>query len=302
MRPTHAAHVLWTALTLIAGLPLGAAAQSTTLRVIGSDNAPVPYAMVTVHGGTANITSENGDLILGSGKHKTYDLEVRRIGYQPWSGKIESADTAAVVVVTLPTTGAANTSAVPSKSQLALNGFYDRWLQKQKGMYRDATFIGPEMIEQRHPAATMDLLDHVFGVTLAIDSKGARAATGTGVRPAANTSVQNSRGGAAFGRARAGGGFIGSGGPSDPNVCYMTVLLDGGPVCPNVGCHYTFVADPPGSSVDDHSLDLDKLIDVKNVAGIEVYPRHDGMPVDVEKEYNGCGVIVIWTGSRAKTP
>jgi len=99
-----------------------------------------------------------------------------------------------------------------------------------------------------------------------------------------------------------GGGFIGSGGPGDLNVCYMTVLLDGGPVCPNVGCHYTFAHDPPGSSADDHSVDLDKLVDVKTVTGIEVYPRHDGMPADVEKEYNDCGVIVIWTGNRAKTP
>jgi hypothetical protein len=302
MRQIRTTDVCVLVVALTGGLRQAAWAQTTTLKVIGSDNAPAPYAMVTVHGGAANIASENGEFVLGSGKHKTYDVEIRRIGYQPWTGKVESSDTSTVITVTLPTIGAAAASGPHQKSQLELNGFYGRWLQKQKGMYRDATFIGPELIEKRQPAATMDLLDHVLGVTLAVDTKGARAATGTGERPATNTRVQNGRGGEAFGRSGAGGGLIGSGGPSGLNVCYMTVLLDGGPLCPNVGCHYTFVNDPPGSSKDDHSLDLDKLVDVKSVTGVEVYPRHDGMPVDVEKEYNGCGVIVIWTGNRAKTP
>ena len=222
---------------------------------------------------------------------------MRRIGYQPWSGKVESLDTSAVITITLPAVGAAPANAGASTSQLALNGFYDRWLQKQKGMYRDATFLGPEMIEIRNPAVTTDLLDHIFGVTLATDSKGVRAATGADLPPASGRAQSGASGG---GRGRGTGGMnlAGPGGPHD-RVCYMSVLVDGGPVCPNVGCHYTFAGDPPGSSADDHSVSIDKLVDVKTVTGIEVYPRHDGMPPDVEKQYNGCGVIVIWTGNRS---
>jgi hypothetical protein len=78
----------------------------------------------------------------------------------------------------------------------------------------------------------------------------------------------------------------------------MTVIVDGGPVCPSVGCHYVFADDPPGSTRDDHGVDLDKVAGPDSVMAIEVYPRRDGMPADVLKEYNGCGVIVVWTGRR----
>ena len=67
MRPIRATEVFVMVIALTGGLARVTSAQSTTLRVIGSDNAPVSYAMVTVHGGAPNITSEKGEFVLGSG-------------------------------------------------------------------------------------------------------------------------------------------------------------------------------------------------------------------------------------------
>ncbi len=290
-------------------VPLSAAAQTTKLRVVGPGGEPVPFAWVAIKG-EANIANEKGEIVLGSGKHKTYDLEVRRIGYQPWTGKFESPDTAAVLTVTLPrisqelapvtVTGSA------AKSVLETVGFYQRWLQHQQGGLRNATFIGPEMIDKRKPVTTMDMLDHVLGVYLVENSKGARAPTTTGERPSglaqADRQDRAGRGsgyGSGYGSSTSGGSNMNlPPGVSSQNICYMSVLVDGGPICPSVGCHYTHAGDPPGSTSDEHIIELDKVLDVKNVAAIEVYPARDGMPPDVLKLYNGCGVILIWTGSR----
>ena len=43
-------------------LPASVLAQTTVLKVIGSDSVPVPFAWVSVEGGTANITDEKGTL------------------------------------------------------------------------------------------------------------------------------------------------------------------------------------------------------------------------------------------------
>lgn len=301
------------ALALVAGAMSAATvnAQSTKLRVVGPGGEPVPFAWVAIKG-EPNIANENGEIVLGSGKHKTYELEVRRIGYQPWTGKLESPDTAAVLTVTLPrisqelapvtVTGSA------AKSVLETVGFYKRWLQHQQGGLRNATFIGPEMIDKRKPVTTMDMLDHVLGVYLVENSKGARAPTTTGERPSglaqADRESRGGRGGGANGGSGYGSSSSGGSnmnlpqGISSQNICYMSVLVDGGPICPSIGCHYTHAGDPPGSTSDEHIIELDKVLDVKNVAAIEVYPARDGMPPDVLKLYNGCGVILIWTGSR----
>ena len=301
MRRNSATAGFLIAIVLGAGVPRVGAAQTTTLRVIGPDGERIPFAWVEPQGGNASIANEKGELVLGSGRNKTYTIDVRRIGYQPWRGNLESPDTAAVLTVTLPRVSQALAPVTVNGmggSLLETEGFYMRWLQHQNGQLRNATFIGPEMIEKRNAASVMDLLDHVRGVLLVENSKGARSATGTGSRPSGNQGSFDSPG-------RGGGGRSGNSmssslppGINSRNVCYMTVLIDGGPACPKVGCHYTFVDDPPGSTGDEHSLDLDMLLDVKNVAAIEVYPVRDGMPPDVVKQFNGCGVILIWTGAR----
>ncbi len=264
-----------------------AAAQTTSLRFVSTDGSPVPFVWVRIRGGITSIADEQGVLDLGKVKGKSLLVESRRIGYQPSTDTLHLPDTASAVRITLHRSEPGR--AIPiGKSQLELVGFYDRWMQKLRGGLRDVTFIGPEMIDEIRPASTMDLLDHINGVTLVVNSKGQRAAT--------QNAAQSPTG------VREPGGFAGRGreenSRANANVCYMTVIVDGGPVCPSVGCHYVFANDPPGSTRDDHGVDLDKIVPADSVMAIEVYPRRDGMPADVLKEYNGCGVIAVWTGRR----
>lgn len=260
--------------------PVHADAQSSSVKIIGTDRLPVPYALVSVDGGNPSITNEQGEVSIGKQRNKAVKVEVRRIGYRVLTETIDFPDTAAVRTLTLSRITqelpAVNVSA--GKSSLELTGFYDRWLAKQKGGLRNATFIGPEAIEARNAAVTTDLLSHVLDVTLRVDSKGVRSARGTGERPQ----------GAAAKRGA-------STSPGARGECFMTVMIDAHPVCPNVGCHYVFPDDPSGSTAEDHAVDLDKLVDVKQIAGIEVYPRRDGMPEGLLTNYNGCGIISIWT-------
>ena len=266
--------------------PALVAGQSSTLKVTSSDGVPIPYAWVTFPGHADEIADAQGELNLGSARHKKFALVVRRIGYQPWSGTLRTPDTASVLTITLsrsarsPVPATADSSA-PKRSELELDGFYDRWLRKMQGMSPTATYIGPEMIEQRKPRATTDLLDHVFGVTLVRSAKGVRGATGSAERPID-----------AYLRAMRVEPF------RFGHECYMSIVLDGGPVCPPIGCHHVFADNPPGSSRDEHLVDLDKLVDVKQLIGIEVYPTKEAMPDEVLFEFEGCGLIVLWTGTR----
>lgn len=157
-------------------LPASVLAQTTVLKVIGSDSVPVPFAWVSVEGGTANITDEKGTVSLGAIRHGTLTVEVRRIGYQPWFGKLEFPDTATTLTVTLPCLAqqlaGVTVTGEAVKTQLELTGFYDRWFMRQKGTL-SATFIGPEEIEKRHPSNTSDMLYGLNGVTMVHDRSGA---------------------------------------------------------------------------------------------------------------------------------
>ena len=103
MRGVRVIAVALVAFVTSAAKATSALAQSSTLRVIsGGDSAGVPFAWVAVQGGTASITDEQGKLNLGAAHRKTLTVEVRRIGYQAWIGKIELGDTSAVFTVALP--------------------------------------------------------------------------------------------------------------------------------------------------------------------------------------------------------
>lgn len=276
------------AMALAASAPLCAYAQkeNSKLKVIGVDSVPIPFVLVTVDGDTPLITDERGELSLGNMHDKTVSLEVRRIGYKAVVGTFEFPDTATVMDVILwriaQNLQPVVVAGARAKSSLELAGFYSRWLHKQLKGPQGSTFIGPETIDQRKPAVTTDLLSKVLGVTLQTDTRGVRVPMGTGLLPTV---------GSTFSR-------VAPASSNDRGACYMTVMVDGRTVCPNVGCHYVFPSEPAGSRADDHSVDIDKLVAAQDIAGIEVYPHRDGMPDYAMKVYEGCGVVSIWTKQR----
>jgi hypothetical protein len=251
------------------------AAQSSTITVIGSDSGPVPYAWVAVRGGQANITDEHGKLSLGGGHNVKLAVEVRRIGFVPWSGNIAIADTATNTTIVLrrlaQAIGAVTVTAAKESRDPALAGFYDRWLMRQKGAL-SATFIGPEEIEFRHPARPSDLLEGVNGVRLLRTDRGSVIARGNG------------------------------------GTCFMSVMLDGRQLCPAAGCHVSDnanapqigrgMAPPSNQKLDDVTVNLNQYVDANDIVAVEVYARGANMPISLQALDAACGVIAIWTGAR----
>jgi len=257
------------AVVLIIGFPACVTAQSSTLKVIGSDSVPVPFAWVSVGGGSASITDDKGTVSLGAARHKTLTVEVRRIGYQPWFGKLELPDTATMLTVTLPRLAQQLSGVTITgeriKSPLEITGFYDRWQQRQKGTL-SATFIGPEEIEKRHPSHTSDLLYGLNGVSMMQGPGGAMCARGNG------------------------------------GTCFMTVLVDGNVLRPSppLSCAMQGslnISKYPNPK-SDVGPDINMYLDASTVAAIEIYARGGNMPVSLQAADNACGVIAIWTGSR----
>lgn len=164
----------------------------------------------SVQGGVGQITDEHGELSLGAGKRQTLTVGVRRIGFQPWFGKLEFPDTGSVLTVVLPgiaqELSAVHVAGSAPAPSAALKGFYDRWMMRQKGTL-SAVFIGPEEIEFRHPDKITNMLSGLNGVMLKRGARGSLEAynpTGT---------------------------------------CRMAILLDGTRQCPKLGCD---VGPPPG--------------------------------------------------------
>ena len=237
-------------------------AQDRVLEVMTSDSVPVAYAFVQANGGHALLTDESGRVSIGRGKKQTFDVEVRRIGFTPFFGKIDLPDTAITVRIVLTRLAqqlsTLRVTSKKSQTSLELSGFYQRWLDMQKGV-TSAVFIGPEEIDKRNASRVSMLLSGVNGITMTRTTNGNEVAT-TG-----------------------GGG-----------ACPMAIVVDGHQICPLAGCN---MADYTRGLTDNNVVLLDQVVDINSVAGIEVYKRGGNMPsafhVDGE-----CGVIALWTGSR----
>jgi hypothetical protein len=266
------------ALAVIVASASSVSAQVRKLRIVSSDSVPVVYAFVTVEGGTGQISDEHGEISLGAGKRKTIAVIARRIGYQPWSGKIELPDTAVVLPIKLVSiaqslsevriTGQSN-----SRIGLKLQGFYDRWLMRQKGLL-SAQFIGPEELEFRHPDKVSTVLSGLNGVMIGHTGNGDAVL----------------------------GGYNG--------LCPMAVVIDGVQQCPPLGCKCAtcgsnipdFANRMSGKSgtadADANKILIDRILDINSVTAIEIYARGGNMPTSLQVSDPGCGVVAFWTGSR----
>jgi hypothetical protein len=238
-----------------------AGAQDRILRVVAEDSTPIAYAFVQANGGRSLLTDESGLVRLGPGKKQTFTIDVRRIGYKPFYGKIDLPDTGITIQVVLPSLAQQLSSVkVTSKklaSSLELSGFYRRWLDMQKGA-SSAVFIGPEEIEKRNTSRTSMLLSGISGMNIARTSNGNSVAV-TG------------------------------------NSCPMAVVIDGRVVCPNGGC----LRDDASKTAltDQNTVLIDQVMSANSLAGIEVYKRGGNIPSDFHVD-GDCGVVALWTGSR----
>ncbi|MGH7655953.1 MAG: hypothetical protein ACREN6_14955 [Gemmatimonadaceae bacterium] len=139
------------------------------LRVLSADGSPIAYANVSLNGAIPVITDKYGEVGLGAARIHASAATVRRIGFSPWFGSVEFPDTTSVVTVSLTAVGQrlgdVRITAKSNPSSPFVQGFYDRWLMRQKGAL-SATFIGPEEIDFRHPDYITNLLRGRLGVQI----------------------------------------------------------------------------------------------------------------------------------------
>lgn len=244
---------------LVAG---AAGAQERVIRVVGVDSQPIAYAFVQANGGHAQLSDEQGRVSMGMGKKQTFTVEVRRIGYVPYYGKLDFPDTGIVIQVVLSTLtqqlGSVSIMASKAKSPLELNGFYRRWLNGEKGV-TSAVFIGPEELDKRNASRVSAVLNSVNGITMSRTNNGNNVVT------------------------------------SSAGSCNMAIIMDGRQVCPSLGCRFD---DGSRTGLTDmNSVLIDQVFDINSVAAIEVYRRGGNMPSDFHVD-GECGAVVIWTGSH----
>jgi len=260
----------------------GAGAQQRVIRVMGDDGQPVAYANVTVAGERPRITNEKGEVEVGSSSRPEFSADVRRLGYEAWSGKLAMRDTVMSALVTLHRISRRLFKVTITDSSRGisanLRGFYERMLARQRGV-GSGIYLTPEEVDKHNAVAASALLNGLNGVSL--------------VRTATGKTVAMSSGG----------------------TCQMTVLIDGRRACPDNGCsggaspppppdnsngtpRRGSRASPPPPPRDEEFVLLDNLVGVSEVAAIEVYPRGASIPSSLPTPDASCGLIAFWTGGR----
>ena len=183
------------ALVVFSALPL--CGQSTTLRVVDAAGRPIAFATVSIEGLPPLLVDASGNVALTAGRNAALKITVRRIGYEPWFGRVAVADTASLTTVhlrALPQTLAevriADSTTGPS---LHLAGFYRRALDRQRGL-GSGVFITPEEIDARNSIKLSQLFQGLNGLRLKQVAEGRYVPLGQG------------------------------------GLCQMTVLVDGYPI------------------------------------------------------------------------
>lgn len=254
------------ALAFLAG-PTLAGAQTVRGRVVetGTDE-PVRSATVlllkTNGDAVADLTADGDGVFAVDLAHGgSYDLRVRRFGYETVEGTIQVAapDTLVVEILLSPSAVAVEpvvVSARPVLPYLEQVGFHDR---ARSGA---GHFITADEIEARHPARLSDLMHGITGVQ---------------VLPSGNSFFRDV-------------GMRGTATLIHPEgYCRPKIMLDG--IVARAG---GYPRATPGEAPT-----LDEIMVPQHVAALEIYPGVSSIPTRFGATGSACGVIAIWTKRQA---
>lgn len=255
-------------------VPSALAAQArVTVVVRGDGGEPIPFAVVSVGKSRADVADDSGRVALRGIKGDSLALDVRRIGYRPFTAKIAVADTVTVTLRLLAAQLASVVVTAPGNTPLAERGFYDRVLRVKRGA-GTGEFITPEELEQRSNSRLSQVL------------------TGYQYVRVAHTSPRRQP------------LLLGRGG------CGMAIVVDGqlvrGTVQDAVRSEVPTSIDGRGSAQTGTSgaggalLDIDAIVNGNDVQAVEIYPSMANAPAElIQPSARGsCGLIVIWTGAK----
>jgi len=231
-------------------------------QVVGPHRENVPGATVELAGTDARTTTDdNGRFVLAALPEGTQTLAVRAAGYSPTTTIVELA-------AATPWQGVVQLGAGPPvmstihilAQQLApaydAVGFNER---KRRGV---GTFLDVEDIDRKHPLDATDVLESVPGIY--VDHS------------AHPPIIMGSRGHSSV---------MGSSG-----VC-VNVFLDAHRVDIEAPADTNNLGKAPGAFLP---LDLDRYVDVADIAAVEVYNPEE-LPPKFERVGDSCQTLVIWT-------
>ncbi|MFM2139792.1 MAG: hypothetical protein RLZZ25_57 [Gemmatimonadota bacterium] len=260
---------LVTLATLALGLSLTSAAlhaqpDRVTIQVTDVRGNAIPFAFVQITKGVSRVADDSGRAVFAMKGVDSLNLQVRRIGFDPFSGWAKRRNESGAFVVDLiplPRTLDPVTIAGRRDTPLARTGFYDRVERIQRGSY-SARMITPEEMDLRNPIRLSQVLagESMVKVT---PYNGKAVLMGRGI------------------------------------ACAMTILLDGQRLTGTYEEAIGNPSPPPMSSL----ASIDEIINAQSIAAIEVYGSAAAVPAELQRVAGGrmaqgCGLVAIWTGSR----
>lgn len=265
-------------------LPMITSSASRPVVLVTDRNGePIPYASVSVGGGSVRITDMNGQLQLTAAGGDSLRLVVRRIGYREHDMKVGRASPTGPFLVELSRV-AQNLDAVQVagrvSSPLQHSGFYDRMLQVQRGAIV-GEFYTPEMLSAKSSGRFSALLQ---------GSKFVKFATIRGKMVLLGRSVGVNA--------------------SSSDRCNMTVIVDGMRINGDIPASANSTSGPVTSlkmrenirTQDELYVAIDEVVSGGEVSAIEVYPSNANAPASLQPLTGGgsCGIVAIWTGGRQR--
>ena len=239
------------------------------VRVTTTDGESIAYANLQVNGGRRFVSNDSGWLSLPATFTSPAKLLVRRIGFEPTEVLLSELPDTTIRVSMKPVATTLETRLVTVRSpfvRLDLGGFYKRMAESQNGALV-AYFMTPEDLALRRPQNVTDAVEHFPNIRLAPIDDGVIGSDGL-----AHADGMMSRRKFRI---------------EDRNGCPFTVYLD------------RVRIQPASTSTRIVEEEINSLLSVASIAGIEVYPRANGAPPEFPPvnaiSITSCGVIVIWT-------
>jgi len=244
--------------------------RTLKLRVTTTDGESIAYANLQVNGGRRYVSSDSGSLSVPVTFTTPATLLVRRIGFEPAELRLAEFPDTVVTVPMKPVATTLEKQVITVRSpfvRLDLGGFYKRMAESQNGALV-AYFMTPEDLALRKPSNVTDAIEHFPNMRAAPIDDGKIDPTDGMAHADGVMSRRKFR-------------------IEDRNGCPFTVYVDRVRVTPHIS----------SSKVVDE--EINSLLNVANVAGIEVYPRLAGAPPEFPPvnavSATSCGVVVIRT-------
>lgn len=243
------------------------------VRVTTAEGEPIAYPNLQVNGGRRFVGDDSGRFSVPMPTGGRTTLVLRRIGFEPTEFSLTAMPDTALRLQMRSVARTLDAQVVTVRSpfaRLELGGFYNRMDEVENGA-RVGYFMTPEDLAMRQAQNVTDAVVHFPSLRLApiddgvIGSDGLAHADGTPQRR--KFRIEGRTG------------------------CPFTVYLDRVRIQPIVGSS--------SGRMEQMDEEINSIVQISSVAGIEVYPRAAGAPPEFpavnSKSIGECGVILIWT-------